>query len=328
MRPSSVFNAARIRSLDSKLLTNEKVHKLLAADSAEEVFSMLADYGLYSGEGIDKDNYEAVIKKDFHDTCRFLREEISNAGTAELFFCGYDYHNAKVFFKSESSKSGSGEDAVIDEGLIEYKKLKEYLSSKNYDFLPRPMREALRQLEKDSSDIAVNIGTAMDAAYSCDVEERLKDISDEFAQKYFRVLFDYSNMIMFIRMKRAGVRKRSFEDCLMKSSLLNTMLVQFYDKEEKDLPSLFPKTDYADGFAEGYSYLNENGSFAMFQKKRDDAIMSLITEYSKDIGSDAPMIGYLTAKQREINAVRTVIIAKLYGIPEEKIAEILPVQMH
>lgn len=320
------FASAKIKSREASLLTREKALRMLNAKNAEEAIKLLSDFGYTGADEIDPNDFEKLLSQNLKEVCKYIDELTPNKAITDLFFMMYDYHNVKVWMKDQL-RDVSTEQAVINAGVYPVSRLYDIIHEKKYQFLSLEMRTALNELEKRFAvkpDVSL-IGLFLDAAYSKEVARVLEDVDDLFVKQYFAALFDFSNIILLIRMKRANTPKDIFEKSMFAGGTIDaTVLKRAYDMDEKDLKDVFAKGAYEKGLTTAFDYLEQTGKLVMFNKVKEDHLMRLAKENKGDIMTIGPVFSYLIAKQREIQAIRMIMIAKLNDMDSEMISEILP----
>jgi V/A-type H+-transporting ATPase subunit C len=84
-------------------------------------------------------------------------------------------------------------------------------------------------------------------------------------------------------------------------------------------------TPYAEMIGAGAQDVASAGSFSGFEKAADDYMMGYLKQTKMLTLGLEPLYSYLLVREYEIRSVRMIMVGKLYGIPEQRIRERLPV---
>lgn len=320
------FASATIKSRESSILTREKALRLLGAKDAEEAMKMLGDFG-YETEGVAPVDFEVLLSAQLKKMCKFIEGVTPSKEVTDLFFAAYDYHNAKAWYKAAMKGQEPEASELIDAGNYPIAKLFEILKDKKYNLLSQEMRSAFADIEKRFSvkpDVSL-VGLILDAAYAQEVARRVASIKDPAVKDYFSAWFDFTNITLIIRMKRAGTPKDIFDRAILPGGTIDTaVLRRIYDVDERDMADMFSRTRYAEAAQRAFQYLEETGKLVMFHKEKEDYLMKVAVANRSDMFSIGPVIGFIVATQREIQAIRMIMTAKLNDMDADSVAKILP----
>ena len=89
--------SARIRAMENRLLTRERMDRMIEARDTAEALKVLTECGYPEGGSL-----ETVLAQARADTFRDLETASPDKRLVELFQLKYDYHNAKAILKAQA----------------------------------------------------------------------------------------------------------------------------------------------------------------------------------------------------------------------------------
>ena len=129
-----LFLSARIRAMERRLLTAQRLEQLLTAPSVEACAQLLSEWGYAPVH--DEPSLQAALSAQreavFADVSRFMPE----AEVLDVFRLKYDYHNIKTLLKAPQD----AERLLIDAGTVPAETMrKKHAENGGWDFLPADM---------------------------------------------------------------------------------------------------------------------------------------------------------------------------------------------
>ena len=167
-----LFLSARIRAMERRLLTAQRLEQLLTAPSVEACAQLLSEWGYAPVH--DEPSLQAALSAQreavFADVSRFMPE----AEVLDVFRLKYDYHNIKTLLKAPQD----AERLLIDAGTVPAETMrKKHAENGGWDFLPADMAaaadEAQRVLAETGS--ARSSDCILDRAYFARLEKLAAD---------------------------------------------------------------------------------------------------------------------------------------------------------
>ena len=283
-----LFLSARIRAMERRLLTAQRLEQLLTAPSVEACAQLLSEWGYAPVH--DEPSLQAALSAQreavFADVSRFMPE----AEVLDVFRLKYDYHNIKTLLKAPQD----AERLLIDAGTVPAETMrKKHAENGGWDFLPADMAaaadEAQRVLAETGS--ARSSDCILDRAYFARLEKLAADSHIPYLQDYVRAMIDAANLRSLIRTQRLG---------LDAGFLRGTAFAR--------------EAELGDEAAKG-------GSLTAFEKACDDAVLRAAGAARRVPFGVEVALGYLAAKEAEWTAVRTVLSGRMAGVPAEALRE-------
>ncbi len=319
IQSSYPFASARIKALEPRLITKEKLNRLIEAKDFETAMRQLVEFG-YGQSAAD---FEAMIQRELEETDALLAALSPSDVFTRIVRAERDYYNLKVIIKL-LMRDLSLESVPLVSGNISVETLRRAISENNYFELPENMTNALNYIDKQfavAADPSV-IGVALDRAYAKEIRDLVAQMKNELVATYFTLYFDLSNIIAMLRVRAAGAAKETFERAFLKGGKIEKRtLLDAFDAADESVLSAAGRGGYAAIFAEAFEDYLKTGSLYMLEKQRDDYLLSLLKEQRHDMFGIGPLFGYYIAKQREAAAVRMVMTAKQGGIDPDVVTK-------
>ena len=313
------FASARVKALEPKLITKEKLNRLTESRDFETAMRHLNEFGYGQSAG----DFEAMIQKELEETDALLVALSPSDVFTHIVRAQRDYYNLKVIIKL-LMRDLAIDSVPLVSGNISVETLRRAISENNYYELPDNMTDALRYIDKQfavATDPSV-IGVALDRAYAKEIRDLVAQMKNELITKYFTVFFDLCNIIALLRVRAAGDTKDTFDRAFLKGgSIDKRTLLDAFDVPNESVLSVAGRGGYAAILADAFEDYIKTGSLYMLEKKRDDYLLSLLREQRHDMFGIGPLFGYYIAKQREAEAVRMVMTAKQGGIDADVVAK-------
>ena len=106
--------SARIRVMENRLLTKNRMERMLEARTDEETAKVLSECGYGELTDLSPTAVDAAMVRARDALCRDLEQAVPDRRLVELFQIKYDYHNAKVLLKAAAT--GAKADRLLTGG--------------------------------------------------------------------------------------------------------------------------------------------------------------------------------------------------------------------
>lgn len=313
------FASARVKALEPRLITKEKLSRLIEAKDYETAMRQLNELGY----GQSAPDFEAMIQKELEETDTLLLALSPSDVFTRIVRADRDYYNLKVIIKLLMRDQGI-DSVALSPGNISVETLRRAISENNYFELPGNMTDALNYIDKQftvATDPSI-IGVAMDRAYAKEMRDLVAEMNDPLVTQYYMAYFDLSNIIALLRVRAANAPKDTFERAFLKGGRIDKRtLLDAFDVSDDSFLSAAAKGDYASILADAFEDYQKTDSLYMLEKSRDDYLISLLVNHRHDMFGIGPLMGYYVAKQREASAIRMVMTAKQGGIDASLVAK-------
>ena len=313
-----------IRILEKRLLTRNRLERMIEAQTPEEVLKLLGETE-YSQDMADihgSQDYEIILKRETERVFSIVRNMIKNTGIVDVLSLKYDYHNLKVLLKSKiTGKDFSS--LLMQAGTIDASKFKVKFETQSND-LPREIMEAIDEVQKDFEENhnPQRIDIIVDKHYFRNLSRLAKEIDVKVITDYVEGLIDFQNMITLFRVQKQKRDSRFLETVIFEGGTIskNKIVASINDNTDTIL-NKFKKEKLGTYLVKGLETFSETKRLSELEKISDNYLMELNKESKYVVFGPEPLFTYLVAKEREINAVRMIMVSKINNISSDKIRE-------
>ena len=325
-QPSYPYSTAHIFALENKLISRERIERMVEAPTAADALKILSEtrYGTAVSELEGPHDYEKILSMDTKNLYDFFQTISPEPDITNLFFLKYDFHNLKVLLKSKYLEENPGEFLIEDSGTISLEALRSAVNNEGYTMVPAYIKEVLQELNEvmengvDPQKIDIMLDHAMYRHIFMVAGKR----KSNFALKYFSLQIDLINIRSFLRVRKI---KRGFE-------FLRTILIPGGDLEEgffsksmdesiENLPQIFKDRDYGQMISDGIEDFIKTNSLSRYERLMDDYLLSFVRKARWNPLGIEPIIGYLLARENEIRLIRIIMVGKNNNLPLHVIRE-------
>lgn len=309
------FAAARIKVLETKLITRDKLNRVIDAKDFDAAMRVLQELG-YGSSTSGTASFEQLIENELSETDALLLSISPSDVLTKILRLEKDYYNLKILIKS--LMLGKNLDSItLSPGNIPVTTLRRAISENNYYELSEKMKEAMLYIDKQYSmvsDISI-VGIALDRAFAKELTLLVREMNDPLITTYFTAYFDMTNIVAFMRIRVFGYNKEAFQRAYVKGgSIGKKTFSDAFDLSNDNVFSAIVKADYTAALAPAFAEYQKTQSLYMMEKARDDYLFELLKKSKHDMFGIAPIMCYYIAKQREAAAVRMVMTSKQGGI--------------
>ena len=313
-----------IRILEKRLLTRNRLERMIEAQTPEEVLKLLGETE-YSQDMADihgSQDYEIILKRETERVFSIVRNMIKNTGIVDVLSLKYDYHNLKVLLKSKiTGKDFSS--LLMQAGTIEASKFKVKFETQSND-LPQEIMEAIDEVQKDFEENhnPQRIDIIVDKHYFRNLSRLAKEIDVKVITDYVEGLIDFQNMITLFRVQKQKRDARFLETVIFEGGTIskNKIVASINDNTDTIL-NKFKKEKLGTYLVKGLEAFSETKRLSELEKISDNYLMELNKESKYVVFGPEPLFTYLVAKEREINAIRMIMVSKINNISSDKIRE-------
>ena len=313
-----------IRILEKRLLTRNRLERMIEAQTPEEVLKLLGEteYSQNMADIHGSQDYEIILKRETERVFSIVRNMIKNTGIVDVLSLKYDYHNLKVLLKSKiTGKDFSS--LLMQAGTIDASKFKVKFETQSND-LPQEIMEAIDEVQKDFEENhnPQRIDIIVDKHYFRNLSRLAKEIDVKVITDYVEGLIDFENMITLFRVQEQKRDARFLETVIFEGGTIskNKIVASINDNTDTIL-NKFKKEKLGTYLVKGLEAFSETKRLSELEKISDNYLMELNKESKYVVFGPEPLFTYLVAKEREINAVRMIMVSKINNISSDKIRE-------
>lgn len=324
-QPSYAYAAAHAFALENKLLSHDRLERMVDAPSAADAYKILVEteYGNGISEIPDFHDYEKLLSEETRKLHELIKSISPTPRITDLFFIKYDFHNLKVLLKARYLNRDQDQ-LLMEVGTLPIEILKEAVEEREYDSLPSIIGNTVKELD-EMMDLKVdprNIDLALDRAMYEYIFQECRRCKNTFVMDYFTKQVDLINIRSFIRVRKMDETFGFLKEVLLPHGRLDYgFFEQIMQVPLEALADQFAHTEYAGLVREGVEDFIKTGALTVYERLMDDFLLDYVKSVRWNPTGLEPVIGYLLAKENEIRLIRIVMVGKINNLPAEKIRE-------
>ncbi len=316
-----LFLSTRIRAMEGRLLSQERMDRMLEARSAEDAAKVLSECGGPELNALSPDGIDAALAAERERVFADLAFSAPEPEILDVFRVRYDYLNAKVLLMAEAVGAQS-EGLLVDAGRVGAKDLEEAIRSGELRSVPGELRHAVEQAREvlGASGDPQLADFILDRAYFADMAQIARDSGSEFLQGYVRLSVDTANLRAAVRTLRMGKNAEFLKGVLVPGGEVAEGRILSAVTAGAALQELYARTPRAEAAETGAAAV-AGGGLTKFEKQCDDALGHYLAGAKFVPFGQAPVIGYLCAKETELTNLRVILSGRLAGLEADTIRE-------
>ena len=311
-----------IRVLEKRLLTKNRIERMIESETCEEVLKLLSETE-YSQDMTDIQNsrdYEKILKRETERVFSLGRNMSKNKEVVDILSLKYDYHNLKVLIKSKVFEKDNT-NLLMNAGTIDITKFKTKSETQSLD-LPEEILEAIVEIKKEENLTPQKIDIIVEKYYFKNLVNLSKKIDVKVITDYVKGLIDFQNIITLFRVQKQNRDAKFLDSVIFEGGTISKdKIVASLNDSSETILNKFKKEKLGPYLVKGVEVFNETKRLSEFEKISDNYLMELNKESKYIVFGPEPLFTYLVAKEREINAIRLIMVSKINNISSEKIRE-------
>ena len=311
-----------IRVLEKRLLTKNRIERMIESETCEEVLKLLSETE-YSQDMTDIQNsrdYEKILKRETERVFSLVRNMSKNKEVVDILSLKYDYHNLKVLIKSKVFEKDNT-NLLMNAGTIDITKFKTKSETQSLD-LPEEILEAIAEIKKEENLTPQKIDIIVEKYYFKNLVNLSKKIDVKVITDYVKGLIDFQNIITLFRVQKQNRNAKFLDSVIFDGGTISKdKIVASLNDSPETILNKFKKEKLGPYLVKGVEVFNETKRLSEFEKISDNYLMELNKESKYIVFGPEPLFTYLVAKEREINAIRLIMVSKINNISSEKIRE-------
>ena len=316
-----LFISTRIRTLEARLLTSERMARMLDAATSEDAAKTILECGYPEITPLTPQNIQAALLSEQQRVVADLAALSPNPDLVDVFRVKYDYHNVKVLLKAEATAQNA-QHLLADMGRVPVKELQEKMTASDLRGLPTLLQSAItsaRETLGTTGDPQL-ADLALDKAYYEEMLLLSKHTDSAFLDGYIRISIDAANLRTAVRTIRMGKNAEFLRDTLIPSGNMDLPRFLAAASAGGSLAELFALSPLKQAAEAGVAAL-KGGRLTQFEKLCDNAVTEYLGKAKYVPFGEAPIIAYLAAKENELTAIRIILTGRLANLPAETIKE-------
>ncbi len=326
-----LFLAGQIRALESKLVTQAQLDRMIGAKTPAEAFRVLIElaYAQYFDEQARPQDFEKIIEKGILETKDLILRGTDNAEAFDLLWKKEDLNNIKralklriVDGKSEIENFDSSHGFSVF-GSLSADDIQAAVFDGNAEkILPKEYAEVVAKADTlwEKEGVFQAIEFALDAAHFAYLSRLARKTGIGFIRTYIRRLADNTNLRALLRCILLQ------EKSLSKEAFMPYGTLSFADVKEvstlEAFKKLITKTDFfgLDDIFDDKKSAEDN--LLTFERAMAAEHQQFLTDAEDgEIGSIQIPLVYMEKRLRDARLIKFIMFAKFYGMETEKIYE-------
>ncbi|MBN2087074.1 V-type ATPase subunit [Candidatus Peregrinibacteria bacterium] len=322
------YIVGRLRALDTKMMNQSILERLLDASEADQAYRVLNDMPLvadYLDNSSVKD-FNSVLIRSLQGMKDLMTQMAPYPEVLEFLWSKYDFHNFKLSLKASLSGHGYSdiEHALIDFGTHSIKDWERYLlEGADIDIVHQFSKQVslVKEAYEKTGDLQ-NVDYILDAAYLI----RLKVISDNIGSglidSYLKRLIDFSNLKAYVRVTELGFDRSFFENVLLDGGYVSAeVFASSHGRTYDELRQTVEKLMNADDLAYALERFIEDKSMCFFERKIHEYQQNFMNQSSKIVFGPEPVFAFFYRFERHMQIIRAVLIGKINHLPVDEISK-------
>jgi V/A-type H+-transporting ATPase subunit C len=318
------YAVARIRALETRFIDEVALNALLSSDGERFVAQFSEITGIRStghdDQAMDVTRMLDELEETFSETHRLVQSLILQDRMKRFIGLRYDYELLKFVVKDEKGEVTRIPLSLIERSNYGHGLLKSLLAEgralETGETMFRTYRTLLDSRELSSTQIDIKC----DRAYYSELFQLLHEDYNPFIHDYFVREIDAINIATVLRLKLQG-KKRGImrERYLPHGSIDLTYLEEGFDMNLEVFAGRVQFSPFAQYLREVDKNLEAEEQVARVERRLDAAQTQYLRESLIVSFGIEPLLAYLWMKERELNNLRTIFIAKMSGISQDEI---------
>ncbi len=310
--------SARVKAMETGLLTGERMEQVLEARTDEEAVKLLQECGYPELDARDPEAMDAALSAVREATLSDLADGAPDPRYIEIFKLKYDYHNIKAVLKA-AAMNVSPDSMLMDMGRVPAAELKEAIQTGRLDELPQDLAaaaEEAREVLYTTRDPQLSDIT-LDRWYYREMAKIAEETGSAFLAGYIRLQIDAANLRALVRTVRMGKGGDFLRTVLLEGGDISVDSVAAAGTTGA-LAELYGPTALQAAAEAGAEALR-GGALTRFEKLCDDAVGDYLAGAQFVPFGEAPLLGFLAARETEYTNIRILLMGRGAGLPADVI---------
>ena len=317
--PDTIYAVTRVHNSEQNMLDRSDIERLLAAKTVGDAIRMLRDRGWGAQDATDGD-IDRFLAAERDRAWAFVEELVKDMKPFDLLRLGADYHNLKAAIKL--CHAGYADDEVarylMPGGTIPAEHIVKAVRARDDSALPAEMADVARRayealLHTGGGQLADFV---VDAGAIAAIDRAGRASPSGLLREWARIQADVAIVKIALRGARMGLKKDALEIAIPEAGSLDRMkMIQAALQGVEAVLAALTETEYAGAAEAGRK------RFAALERWFDDHMMERLRPQRYVYEGIEPIAAYLIGREREIEAVRLILTAKLNAIGDELVQE-------
>lgn len=325
------YIVGRVRALETQLLNQTLLERVLDAKNADEAFRVLNDHPLIADHigDLSVKDYQKVFLSSLKAIQKLIHEMAPRKNVMNFLWYKYDFHNLKVVLKARLMEHGYAdiEHALINVGLHSLENWEKVLfEGRSLDLIPGvtpAIQEATEFYEKSKDPQTVDL--IIDQYYLNELLKLAEEMKSPMTIDYVVRLIDITNARTFVRCKELKKDRVYFEKVIIKGgSIYPETFLSAYEKGYDELRGILERCPHMSDLAEALESVKKDKSLLMLETKILENLQKFMKESQRESFGPEPVFAFFYKFENHLQILRTILIGKLNKLEVKEIASSLP----
>lgn len=311
--------SSRIHALETKLLTGERMERMIEAKELREAAKVLTECGYGELSELTAPALEEELSRAQRELFRDLDAAVGEPALLDVFRCRFDYHNVKVLVKAQALGTDR-DDLLLGGGRYDPAALAADYRRGSLSGCSDLLRAAAARAQEalSASGDPQQADFILDRACFAEQAALARESGSAFLQGYVAVQADSVNLRAAVRAARLNKGAEFLSQVLVPGGSVRADAIAAARGGE--LERLFAGGPLAAAAAEGAARSAPgSGPLTELERLCDNAVMNYVAAGSRVPFGEQPVIGYLYARQAEQTAIRIILTGRMAGLPGDVI---------
>lgn len=313
--------SARIRAMENRLLTRERMERMIDAKDHAEAVKVLSECGYGDLSEVSGSALEAMLTHAQSSVFRELSTAVPDVNLIDVFRIKYDYHNAKVLVKS-GALGNDPTRLLMGGGRYDPAQMLEHWQKDDLRSYSETFRNAVIRAKETlaATGDPQFCDFILDRACYAELTAAAEASGSKFVQGYVRLLIDVVNLRCAVRASRLSKGGDFLTQVLLPGGTIS--VDKILRAKGEDLGRVFAYGKLAEAGALGAVVSAPgSGSLTAFERACDNAVTAYVAEAKRIPFGEQPVVGYLYARELELTAIRIIMSGRLAGLESDTIRE-------
>lgn len=316
-----MYSAGRIKALETTLLSEVNVERMLGSKDDEEFMRVLHDTFLspYISDRKSIDLSRA-FRKCITNTKEMLTTIAPEPKLLDILWVQYDYHNLKTILKGK--RAGMSDEEIAEQcfkaGIYDIHKMITWIGNEEFSFLTPHMRSAY-QKALEANEV-YEIDAIISQKYFEELYEMVEEQNTVFVREFVELLVDLYNIRTALRvLSVSGKDEKKKYDQFAPGGTIHSSRLQTKEAIYEALKQFGGEALWQEPWQE----YEREGHFTMLERTADDVVVEHLKRKSVHIFSVAILYAFFWARKNNVEMIKTVYIGKHAGLSEVKLRKML-----
>ena len=312
--------SARIKAMETGLLSRERMEQVLEARTDEEAVKILQDCGYPELDAKDPEAMDAALSAAREATLADMAGGVPDPRYIDIFKLKYDYHNIKAILKAQAMNT-SPDRMLMDMGRISAAELTEAVQSGRTENLPQGLAAAAAEAKEvlDTTRDPQLSDIVLDRWCYQEMADAAEETGSAFLAGYVKIQIDSSNLRSLVRTLRMGKSVDFLKSVLLEGGSIDVSEVLSIGAAGGSGMSEVYGPTALQAAAEAGGEALRGGPLTEFEKLCDDAVSGYLAGAQFVPFGEAPLVGYLAARETEYTNIRILLMGRGAGLSADVI---------